>query len=90
MGKINHKSNDKIRPEWTWNDLSIPRGRFLGVELRPEAIGDSHSAWGKWHGDATFGRIFAGMFKNQESEAVFSHIFKFLKKCYRQIGCIKV
>ncbi len=27
-------------------DLSIPGGRFPGVELRPEAIGDSHLAWG--------------------------------------------
>ena len=30
----------------TWNDLSIPGGRFPGVELRSEAIGDSHLAWG--------------------------------------------
>ncbi len=33
-----------------WNgpgmDLSIPGGRFPGVELRPESIGDSHLAWG--------------------------------------------
>ncbi len=27
-------------------DLSIPGGRFPGVELRPESIGDSHLAWG--------------------------------------------
>ena len=32
--------------KWTWNDLSIPGGRFPGVELRPGAIGDSHLAWG--------------------------------------------
>ena len=70
----------------TWNDLSIPGGHFSGVELRSEAIGDSHLAYG----DATFGRMFACMFKNQESEAVFNHIFKILKKCYRQIGGISV
>ena len=32
--------------KWTWNDLSIPGGHFPGVELRSEAIGDSHLAWG--------------------------------------------
>ena len=32
--------------KWTWNDLSIPGGRFPGVELRSEAIGVSHLAWG--------------------------------------------
>ena len=36
----------KIDLKWTWNDLSIPGGHFPGVELRPEAIGDSHLAWG--------------------------------------------
>ncbi len=74
--------------KWTWNDLSIPGEHFPGVELRSEAIGDSHLAI--WLGDATFGRIFAGMFKNQQSGAVFNNIFKFLKKCYRQIGGISV
>ncbi len=39
-----------------------------------------------WPGDATFGRIFVGIFNNPQCEAVFSHIFKFLKKCYQQIG----
>ncbi len=32
--------------KWSWNDLSIPGEHFPGVELRSEAIGDSHLAWG--------------------------------------------
>ncbi len=32
--------------KWTWNDLSMLGGRFPGVELRSEAIGDRHLAWG--------------------------------------------
>ncbi len=36
------------------------------------------------------GRIVAGMFRNQRSEPIFNNMFKFLKKCYRQIGSILV
>ena len=69
-------------------DLSIPGGRSPGVDLRSESIGDTAVAI--WLGDTKFGRFLAGMLKNQDSEAVFNHIFKFLKKCHRQIGGIKV
>ncbi len=63
-------------------DLSIPGGHF------PGDFGPNPLVIAIWLGDATFGRIVAGMFINQRSEAVFSHIFKFLKKYYRQIGGI--
>ena len=50
---VNKKHKNTDCHNWQhlrWNgpgmDLSIPGGRFPGVELRPESIGDSHLAWG--------------------------------------------
>ncbi len=71
--------------KWTWNDLSIREGRFPGVELRSEAIGDSHLAWGcyNWKGFCLYVQ------KSRIGSSFQSHI-KFLKKCHRQFGGIKV
>ncbi len=71
--------------KWTWNDLSIPGGHFPGEELRSEAIGDSHLAWGCY-----IWKDFRWYVQTSTIQAVSGHIFKFLKKCHRQIGAIFV
>ena len=90
MGKISHKNNDKIRPEmdleWTFPYLE---DAFQGYNFGPKPL-----VIAICHGDATFGRIFACMFQNQESETVSSHILKFFEKVlpanWRYFGLVSI
>ena len=68
--------------EWTF---PYPEDTFQGQNFDPNPL-----VIAIWLGDAIVGMIFPGMFKNRESETVFGHVFKFLKKGHRQIGGIKV
>ena len=71
--------------KWTWNDLSIPGGRFPGVELRSESIGHSYLTWG-----CQIWKDFYWDVQKSTIRSSFRTHIQVFEKCHWQIGGIKV